>query len=98
MSSVAVSSFAPRRQEHVLIPIVSANALPTHHCRSARVLDGPRALPLCRLVLFAMSVPMKVISETLGHSSERVTSEVYVHLQEEHRVEAADAMPRAVWS
>jgi hypothetical protein len=27
-----------------------------------------------------MEVPMKVISETLGHSSERVTSEVYVHL------------------
>jgi integrase len=49
-------------------------------------------------LVFAMGVPMKVISETLGHSSERVTSEVYVHLQAEHRLEAAEAMARALWS
>jgi integrase len=48
-------------------------------------------------LLFAMGVPMKVISETLGHSSERVTSEVYVHVQDEHRKIAADAMTRALW-
>jgi integrase len=48
-------------------------------------------------LLFAMGVPMKVISETLGHSSERVTSEIYVHLQSEHRIVAADAMTRALW-
>jgi integrase len=48
-------------------------------------------------LLFAMGVPMKVISETLGHSSERVTSEIYVHLQAEHRLVAADAMTRALW-
>jgi len=48
-------------------------------------------------LLFAMGVPMKVISETLGHSSERVTSEIYVHLQAEHRMVAADAMSRALW-
>lgn len=41
-------------------------------------------------LLYAMGVPMKVISETLGHSSERVTSEAYVHLQAEHRGEAAE--------
>jgi hypothetical protein len=40
---------------------------------------------------------MKVISETLGHSSERVTSEVYVHLQAGHRQLAADAITRALW-
>lgn len=45
-----------------------------------------------------MGVPMKVISETLGHSPERVTSEIYVHLQAEHRIVAADAMTRAVWA
>jgi integrase len=49
-------------------------------------------------LLFAMGVPMKVISETLGHSSERVTSEVYVHIQAHHRLEAAEAMARALWS
>jgi integrase len=48
-------------------------------------------------LLFAMGVPMKVISETLGHSSERVTSEIYVHLQAEHRIVASDAMTRALW-
>jgi len=48
-------------------------------------------------LLFAMGVPMKVISETLGHSSERVTSEVYVHVQAEHRLEAAEAIARALW-
>jgi integrase len=47
--------------------------------------------------LFAMGVPMKVISETLGHSSERVTSEIYVHLQAEHRIVAAEATTRALW-
>jgi hypothetical protein len=35
---------------------------------------------------------MKVISEELGHSSERVTSEVYVHTMAEHRAEAATAI------
>jgi integrase len=44
-----------------------------------------------------MGVPMKAISETLGHSSERVTSEVYVHVQAEHRKAAADAMAGALW-
>ena len=48
-------------------------------------------------LLFAMGVPMKVISETLGHSSERVTSEVYVHTMAQHRAEAASAISRALW-
>jgi integrase len=48
-------------------------------------------------LLFAMGVPMKVINETLGHSSERVTSEVYVHLMAQARVDAADAMTKALW-
>jgi hypothetical protein len=44
-----------------------------------------------------MGVPMKIISETLGHSSERVTSEVYVHLFDHARAEAATAMTQALW-
>ena len=48
-------------------------------------------------LMFARDVPMKVISETLGHSSERVTSEVYVHTAEAHRQQAADAMSTALW-
>ena len=50
-----------------------------------------------RAMRFAMGVSMKVISKTLGHSSERVMSEVYVHLQAEHRIVVADAMTRALW-
>lgn len=50
-------------------------------------------------LLFAMGVPMKVVSETLGHSSERVTSEVYVHVQAEHRAAAAArAMTESLWA
>jgi integrase len=45
---------------------------------------------------FAMGVPMNVISETLGHSSERVTSELYVHTMAQHRAEAAGAMSKAL--
>ena len=48
-------------------------------------------------LLFAMGVPMKVISETLGHSSERVTSEVYVHTMAQHRAQAATAIREALW-
>lgn len=49
-------------------------------------------------LLFAMGVPMKVVSETLGHSSERVTSEVYVHVQADHRAAAARAMAVGLWA
>jgi integrase len=48
-------------------------------------------------LLYAMGVPMKVISELLGHSSERVTSDVYVHIQQPQQVEAAEAIKRALW-
>ena len=49
-------------------------------------------------ILYAMGIPMKLISEVLGHSSERVTSDVYVHIQQPRRVEAAEAMERALWA
>jgi len=48
-------------------------------------------------LLYAMGVPMKVISELLGHSSERVTSDVYVHIQQPQQIEAAEAIKRALW-
>lgn len=44
-----------------------------------------------------MNLDMKLISEVLGHSSERVTSDVYVHLGDRHRETAADAMTAALW-
>ena len=43
-------------------------------------------------LLFAAGVPMKLISEMLGHSSERVTSDIYVHIEQTARDRVADAM------
>jgi integrase len=43
-------------------------------------------------LLFAAGVPMKLISEMLGHSSERVTSDVYVHTEQAARDRVAEAM------
>lgn len=48
-------------------------------------------------LLFDAGVPMKLISEQLGHSSERVTSDVYVHTEREHRVRVADTMADALF-
>jgi integrase len=48
-------------------------------------------------LLFAQGVPLKVISETLGHSSIRVTADVYSHLLDDSRAEAATAMESALW-
>ncbi len=43
-------------------------------------------------LLFAAGVPMKLISEMLGHSSERVTSDIYVHTEQAARDRVAEAM------
>lgn len=48
-------------------------------------------------LLFDAGVPMKLISELLGHSSERVTSEVYVHTEAAHRARVAAAMATSLW-
>jgi integrase len=47
-------------------------------------------------LLLAQGVPLKVISETLGHSSIAVTADVYGHLLDDARAEAAAAMDRAL--
>ncbi len=46
-------------------------------------------------LLFALDVPMKTVSETLGHTSIRITADIYAHLMEDARAEAASAMDRA---
>lgn len=48
-------------------------------------------------LLLAQGVPLKVVSEVLGHSSIRVTADVYSHLMEPAKAEAADAMTAALW-
>ncbi len=48
-------------------------------------------------LLLAQDVPLKVVSEMLGHSSIRVTADVYGHLLDDARAEAATAMETALW-
>jgi integrase len=49
-------------------------------------------------ILLAQNVPLKTVSEMLGHSSIRVTADVYGHLLEPAKTEAADAMTEALWA
>ncbi len=49
-------------------------------------------------LLLAQNVPLKTVSEMLGHSSIRVTADVYGHLLEPAKTEAADAMTLALFS
>ena len=47
-------------------------------------------------LMLAAGVPLKVVSEMLGHSSIGITADVYAHVTPELRREAADAMDRAL--
>jgi integrase len=47
-------------------------------------------------LLLSAGVPLKVVSETLGHSNIAITADVYAHVTPELRREAADAMDRAL--
>lgn len=47
-------------------------------------------------ILFAQGLPLKVISETLGHSSITVTADIYTRLMDDSRAEAATAMDRMI--
>lgn len=48
-------------------------------------------------LMLANDVGLKVVSETLGHSSIRITADVYSHLLAPARKEAAEAMGRVLW-
>ncbi|MDP9269703.1 MAG: site-specific integrase [Chloroflexota bacterium] len=47
-------------------------------------------------LLLGAGVPLKIVSETLGHSSIAVTADAYAHVTPELRREAATAMDRAL--
>lgn len=47
-------------------------------------------------LMLGAGVPLKVVSETLGHSSIAITADVYAHVTPELRREAADALDRAL--
>ena len=50
----------------------------------------------CASLLLAMGVPLEVVSDTLGHASIRVTMDVYGHLLAPAKMQAAEAMRRAL--
>jgi integrase len=59
--------------------------------------DHQLRTPTCRhSLLIAQGVPLKVVSEMLGHSSITVTADIYAHVMAPARDEAADAMDRAL--
>ena len=47
-------------------------------------------------LMLSAGVPLKVVSETLGHASIAITADVYAHVTPELRREAASAMDRAL--
>ncbi len=47
-------------------------------------------------LLLAMGVPLKLVSDVLGHSSIRITADVYGHLLDDAKAEAANAMARVM--
>ena len=47
-------------------------------------------------LMLAAGVPLKVVSEALGHSSIAITADVYAHVTPDLRREAAEAMDRAL--
>jgi hypothetical protein len=50
----------------------------------------------CASLLLAMEVPLEVVADQLGHSSIRVTKDVYGHLLPGARSKAAEAMRRII--
>ena len=48
--------------------------------------------------MLAQGVKLQVVSEVLGHSSIRMTADVYGHILAPDRQAAADAMTAALWS
>lgn len=49
-------------------------------------------------IMLAQGVPIEVVSNVLGHSSIRMTADVYGHIQQSQRAAAADAMTKAIRS
>ena len=47
-------------------------------------------------LMLAQGVPLRTVSEHLGHAGMSITADLYVHLGEPQRREAAQALQRAV--
>lgn len=49
-------------------------------------------------IMLAQGVPIEVVSKVAGHSSIRITADVYGHIQPEQQQRASAAMETALWS
>ena len=49
-------------------------------------------------IMLAQGVPLETVSDVLGHSSIRMTADVYAHIMPPQRQAAASAMAEALWS
>ena len=49
-------------------------------------------------IMLAQGVPIEVVSKVLGHTSIRITADVYGHLLDGQKAQTADAMESALWS
>jgi integrase len=47
--------------------------------------------------MLASGVPLEVVSRVLGHASIRITADVYGHIMDPQRQQAAEAMSAALW-
>lgn len=81
-------------------PLVGSNV--THRFRGRLVALKLPKVPFHALrhsaasALLAAGVPLKVVSETLGHSTITITADLYAHVAPTLRRDAADAMDRAL--
>jgi integrase len=48
-------------------------------------------------IMLAAGVPLEVVSRVLGHASIRITADVYGHIMDPQRKQAADAMSTVLW-
>jgi len=48
-------------------------------------------------IMLAAGVPLEVVSRVLGHASIRITADVYGHIMDPQRQQAADAMSTVLW-
>jgi integrase len=93
-----------RQDSGVFTDAVGRPVVPGHASKALRTAADRLGLPVrfhdlrhtAATLMLAAGVPLKVVSETLGHASIVVTADVYAHVTPDLKREAADAMDRAL--
>jgi integrase len=101
---LAAGSAWQDRRNLVFTDAVGRPVVPDHVSKAFRSAADRLGLPVrfhdlrhtSATLMLAAGVPLKVVSETLGHASIVVTADVYAHVTPDLKREAADAMDRAL--